>query len=52
VIADAAVPAVALCVPRPVFCCGRVDKLFGFPRFFDEQSIFGNHHDPTPSDEG
>jgi hypothetical protein len=43
---------VALGVSCPVFQCDRSDKVFDFPRLFDAQPIFGDHHHPTPSDEG
>ena len=52
VIADAAVPTVALGVPGPIFQRDRSDSLFGLPRLFDAKPIFRDHHHPTPSDEG
>jgi hypothetical protein len=52
VIADAAVPTVALGVPGTIFQRDRGDNLFDFPRLFDANPILRDYHDPTPSDEG
>jgi hypothetical protein len=52
VIADAAVPTVALGISCTIFQCDSRYKVFGLLRLFDAKPIFRNHHHPTPSDEG
>lgn len=52
VIADAAVPTVALGVSCAIFQCHRSYKVFGFPLLFDTEPMFRNHHHLTPSCEG
>ncbi|MGA2303911.1 MAG: hypothetical protein ABSH29_06875 [Acidimicrobiales bacterium] len=51
-IADAAVPTVALGISCTIFQCDSRHKVFGLLRLFDAKPIFRNHHHPTPSDEG